>query len=96
MRRVAGTYGPVTIDYINPHGAGTRVGDPVEVSVIRRIFGDPSPLVSSTKPLNGQSQGAAGARTSSCACLEAPRHRFYSSGEWLGGTSLSSFANSPG
>jgi len=33
----------------------------VEVSVIRRIFGDPSPLVSSTKPLNGHAQGAAGA-----------------------------------
>ncbi len=58
---IAGTHGPVTVDYINPHGAGTRVGDPVEVSVIRRIFGDPSPLVSSTKPLNGHSQGAAGA-----------------------------------
>ncbi|MBI1726125.1 MAG: beta-ketoacyl-[acyl-carrier-protein] synthase family protein [Candidatus Rokubacteria bacterium] len=58
---VAATHGPVTLDYINPHGAGTRVGDPVEVSVIRRIFGNPSPLVSSTKPLNGHSQGAAGA-----------------------------------
>ena len=58
---VAAGHGPVTVDYINPHGAGTRVGDPVEVSVIRRIFGDPSPLVSSTKPLNGHAQGAAGA-----------------------------------
>jgi 3-oxoacyl-[acyl-carrier-protein] synthase-1 len=57
----AATHGPVTVDYINPHGAGTQVGDPVEISVIRRVFGDPSPLVSSTKPLNGHSQGAAGA-----------------------------------
>jgi 3-oxoacyl-[acyl-carrier-protein] synthase-1 len=57
----AEAHGPVTIDYINPHGAGTRVGDPVEVAVIRRVFGEPSPLVSSTKPLNGHSQGAAGA-----------------------------------
>jgi 3-oxoacyl-[acyl-carrier-protein] synthase-1 len=58
---VAAAHGPVTVDYINPHGAGTQVGDPVEISVIRRVFGDPSPLVSSTKPLNGHSQGAAGA-----------------------------------
>lgn len=53
--------GPLRIDYINPHGAGTKVGDPVEVRVIREVFGTPSPLVSSTKPLNGHSQGAAGA-----------------------------------
>jgi 3-oxoacyl-[acyl-carrier-protein] synthase-1 len=52
---------PVQIDYINPHGAGTRLGDPVEVQVIRQVFGAPSPLLSSTKPLNGHSQGAAGA-----------------------------------
>jgi 3-oxoacyl-[acyl-carrier-protein] synthase-1 len=53
--------GPVRIDYINPHGAGTRVGDPIEVQVIQEVFGEPTPLVSSTKPLNGHAQGAAGA-----------------------------------
>lgn len=61
LRVARETHGTLEIDYINPHGAGTRVGDPVEVEVIRRVFGDPSPLVSSTKPLNGHSQGAAGA-----------------------------------
>jgi 3-oxoacyl-[acyl-carrier-protein] synthase I len=61
LRVAAEANGPVEIDYINPHGAGTRIGDPVEVAVIRRVFGDASPLVSSTKPLNGHSQGAAGA-----------------------------------
>ena len=61
LRVAQETHGPVEIDYINPHGAGTRMGDPMEVQVIRRVFGDPSPLVSSTKPLNGHSQGAAGA-----------------------------------
>jgi 3-oxoacyl-[acyl-carrier-protein] synthase-1 len=49
------------IDYINSHGAGTRVGDPVEIRVIREVFGAASPLVSSTKPLSGHAQGAAGA-----------------------------------
>ena len=61
LRLASELHGTVTIDYINPHGAGTRVGDPVEIQVIRQVFGEPSPLVSSTKPLNGHSQGAAGA-----------------------------------
>ncbi|MFN3475986.1 MAG: beta-ketoacyl-[acyl-carrier-protein] synthase family protein [Candidatus Methylomirabilales bacterium] len=52
---------PSRIDYINPHGAGTRLGDPVEVQIIREVFGEPSPLVSSTKGLTGHSHGAAGA-----------------------------------
>ena len=55
------TSGTIEIDYINPHGAGTKAGDAVEIQVIRDVFGDPSPLVSSTKPLNGHPQGAAGA-----------------------------------
>lgn len=57
----AETHEAVKIDYVNPHGAGTKIGDAVEIQVIRDVFGDPSPLVSSTKPLNGHSQGAAGA-----------------------------------
>ncbi|OGL20411.1 MAG: hypothetical protein A3F92_11075 [Candidatus Rokubacteria bacterium RIFCSPLOWO2_12_FULL_71_22] len=61
LRVAAETHGTVEVDYVNPHGAGTRIGDPLEVAAIRRVFGDPSPLVSSTKPLNGHSQGAAGA-----------------------------------
>ncbi|MGH8071386.1 MAG: beta-ketoacyl-[acyl-carrier-protein] synthase family protein, partial [Candidatus Entotheonellia bacterium] len=44
----AESQGPMGIDYINPHGAGTKVGDPIEVRVIREVFGDLSPLVSST------------------------------------------------
>jgi hypothetical protein len=35
-------------------------------------------------------------RASSRECLEAHRHRFYDTCEWLGGSSLSSFANVPG
>jgi 3-oxoacyl-[acyl-carrier-protein] synthase-1 len=49
-----------TIDYINPHGSGTKVGDEVEAGVIREIFGG-GPLVSSTKSLTGHSMAAAGA-----------------------------------
>lgn len=61
LRVAEETTGRVEIDYINPHGAGSRSGDPIEVEVIRTIFGEHAPLVSSTKPLNGHSQGAAGA-----------------------------------
>jgi 3-oxoacyl-[acyl-carrier-protein] synthase-1 len=52
---------PLAIDYINTHGAGTRTGDSVEVQVIREVFGDASPLVSSTKGLTGHAAAAAGA-----------------------------------
>jgi 3-oxoacyl-[acyl-carrier-protein] synthase-1 len=58
---VAEDHQPWPIDYINPHGAGTQVGDPVEVQVIRNVLGESPPLVSSTKSLSGHSQGAAGA-----------------------------------
>jgi len=61
LQSVSEIHSPLQIDYINPHGAGTKIGDPVEVRVIREVFGDPTPMVSSTKPLNGHSQGAAGA-----------------------------------
>jgi 3-oxoacyl-[acyl-carrier-protein] synthase I len=50
------------IDYINSHGTGTKVHDPLEVKVIREIFNTPSPFVSSTKALAGHSLGAAGAQ----------------------------------
>jgi 3-oxoacyl-[acyl-carrier-protein] synthase-1 len=59
--RAAERDGSVQIDYVNPHGVGTLVGDPVEVQVIRKVLGESSPLVSSTKPLTGHAQSAAGA-----------------------------------
>jgi 3-oxoacyl-[acyl-carrier-protein] synthase-1 len=61
LRSAAEAHSPLRIDYINPHGAGTKAGDPVEVRVICEVFKDSSPLVSSTKSLAGHSQGATGA-----------------------------------
>jgi 3-oxoacyl-[acyl-carrier-protein] synthase-1 len=58
---MANAAGVGAIDYVNPHGAGTKVGDVVEVQVMREIFGPLSPLISSTKALNGHSGGATGA-----------------------------------
>jgi len=48
------------IDYLNPHGTGTPVGDSKEMGAVREVFGDVVPLISSTKSLTGHSLGAAG------------------------------------
>jgi len=50
------------IDYLNPHGTGTPVGDLKEMGAVREVFGDRPPLISSTKSLTGHSLGAAGAQ----------------------------------
>jgi 3-oxoacyl-[acyl-carrier-protein] synthase-1 len=51
-----------TIDYLNPHGTSTPVGDSKEMDAVRAVFGDKAPLISSTKSLTGHSLGAAGAQ----------------------------------
>ncbi len=48
------------IDYINPHGTGTPVGDEREIQAIREVFGSDIPPISATKALSGHSLGAIG------------------------------------
>jgi 3-oxoacyl-[acyl-carrier-protein] synthase-1 len=48
------------IDYINPHGTGTPVGDEREIQAIRDVFGKDVPHISATKSLSGHSLGAIG------------------------------------
>jgi 3-oxoacyl-[acyl-carrier-protein] synthase-1 len=50
------------IDYLNPHGTSTQVGDLKEMDAVREVFGPRPPLISSTKSLTGHSLGAAGAQ----------------------------------
>ncbi|MBR6126450.1 beta-ketoacyl-ACP synthase II [bacterium] len=56
---------PEEIDYINPHGTSTGLGDIAESQAIAQIFGDkeknPNLLVSSTKSMHGHMLGATGA-----------------------------------
>ena len=53
--------GTPKVDYINPHGTGTPVGDEREIAAIREVFGaSKSPYISSTKSLTGHSLGAIG------------------------------------
>jgi 3-oxoacyl-[acyl-carrier-protein] synthase-1 len=49
------------VDYINAHATSTRLGDVNELIAIREVFGDATPLISSTKGLSGHAIGAAGA-----------------------------------
>jgi len=48
------------VDYINPHGTSTPIGDKKEIEAIREIFGSDIPPISSTKSLTGHSLGATG------------------------------------
>ena len=50
------------VDYLNPHGTATPVGDAKEMEAVREVFGPDAPLISSTKSLTGHSLGAAGAQ----------------------------------
>ncbi len=52
--------GAPQIDYINPHGTGTPVGDAREIDAIRTVFGSKVPPIAATKPLTGHSLGAIG------------------------------------
>jgi 3-oxoacyl-[acyl-carrier-protein] synthase I len=49
-----------SIDYINPHGTSTPVGDSKEIEALREVFGSKVPPISSTKSLTGHSLGATG------------------------------------
>ncbi len=62
---------PAEIDYINAHGPGTVVGDPVETKAIKRLFGERAYQVpiSSTKSMVGHALGGAGA-IEAVACVQ--------------------------
>jgi 3-oxoacyl-[acyl-carrier-protein] synthase-1 len=62
MRAAMEAAGGRRIDYLNPHGTSTEVGDLREMEAVRETFGENPPLISSTKSLTGHSLGAAGAQ----------------------------------
>jgi 3-oxoacyl-[acyl-carrier-protein] synthase-1 len=62
MRLAMAEAGDRAIDYLNPHGTSTPVGDSKEMGAVREVFGDKPPMISSTKSLTGHSLGAAGAQ----------------------------------
>jgi 3-oxoacyl-(acyl-carrier-protein) synthase len=62
---------PDEVNYINAHGPGTVVGDPVETKAIKDLFGDHAYElpVSSTKSMVGHALGGAGA-IEAVACVK--------------------------
>ena len=63
------------IDYLNPHGTSTPVGDAREMDAVRQVFGDKVPPIASTKSLTGHSLGATGAQEA-IYCLLMMQERF--------------------
>ena len=65
---------PEDIDYINPHGTSTGLGDVAESMAIAKIFGDKDTnknlVVSSTKSMHGHMLGATGA-VEGIVCVKA-------------------------
>ncbi len=54
---------PEQVGYVNAHGTGTTINDPVETEALKLVFREHASLlaVSSTKSMHGHSLGAAGA-----------------------------------
>ena len=75
MRMAMADLGGRKIDYLNPHGTSTPVGDLKEMGAVRNVFGDAMPMISSTKSLTGHSLGAAGAQEA-IYCLLMMKHGF--------------------
>lgn len=63
---------PEEVDYINAHGTGTRINDPIETRAIKQVFGKNAYRIpiSSTKSMIGHCMGASGA-LEAIACVKS-------------------------
>ncbi len=57
------------VGHINAHGTSTPLNDLAESRAISKVFGEPGPLVTSTKGVTGHGLGAAGAIEAAAAAL---------------------------
>jgi 3-oxoacyl-[acyl-carrier-protein] synthase II len=57
------------VGHINAHGTSTPLNDLAESRAITKVFGEPGPLVTSTKGVTGHGLGAAGAIEATAAAL---------------------------
>jgi 3-oxoacyl-[acyl-carrier-protein] synthase II len=61
--------GPEDVGHINAHGTSTPLNDLAEARAITKVFGEPGPLVTSTKGVTGHGLAAAGAIEAVAAVL---------------------------
>jgi 3-oxoacyl-[acyl-carrier-protein] synthase II len=61
--------GPADVGHINAHGTSTPLNDLAESKAINKVFGEPGPLVTSTKGVTGHGLAAAGAIEAVAATL---------------------------
>ncbi len=61
--------GPADVGHINAHGTSTPLNDLAEARAIGKVFGEPGPLVTSTKGVTGHGLAAAGAIEAVAAVL---------------------------
>ncbi len=69
MRQALAQAGGRTVEYLNPHGTSTPIGDLREMEAVREVFGQAAPMISSTKSITGHSLGAAGVQEAIYALL---------------------------
>jgi 3-oxoacyl-[acyl-carrier-protein] synthase-1 len=74
MRMALGDIPYRMVNYINPHGTSTPVGDGIELQAIERIFGHDMPAISSTKSLTGHSLGATGVQEAIYSLISLQDH----------------------
>jgi 3-oxoacyl-[acyl-carrier-protein] synthase II len=60
---------PSAVGHINAHGTSTPLNDLAEAKAITKVFGEPGPLVTSTKGVTGHGLAAAGAIEAVAAVL---------------------------
>src|SRR6516164_11717609 len=60
---------PAVVGHINAHGTSTPLNDLAEARAITKVFGEPGPLVTSTKGVTGHGLAAAGAIEAVAAVL---------------------------
>lgn len=62
------------VAHVNAHGTSTPLNDAAEAHAIAKVFGEPGPIITSTKGVTGHALGAAGA-LEAAAVLLSMRHR---------------------
>jgi 3-oxoacyl-[acyl-carrier-protein] synthase II len=63
---------PGDVDHVNAHGGASRLGDPTEIRMLRRVLGDEHATrvaVTSTKSMHGHCMGATGALEAAITAL---------------------------